>query len=821
MAQKFTITADLEALVGAIDFKRVQAAVITNLGEGAVVVDKTRKKLDLGIGPVPVDPDGSVTLNLLQTNATDTNVSGWRYWLEISAPEHAIGRKALRKEHPIHTLGPFAVTGPADLADLADQFDTPATSVVWRDAFVDEANRIAGMSADNARLAASMAGALSGVVNPSALSSWRAKLAAGVSAPKVVAIGDSITEGTLASAFTKTWPQQLQDRLRTLSATTGALGYVPATNSTGFAGPAVPATSSGAKLMGGWGLGGRALVLSEAGHHWTSAPTLCTKVRVRYGRTDTLGAGLKVEIDGVDQGVTLSSQATPSTDGHVWESPELPAGNHIVKITPAAVGFAGILNGVEFATATAAPVVFNAGHYGYKSADFLTTNMNMHWQSVTAVGADLAVVFIGANDILDGVAPATFVNRVSQMIAKIPASVPVLLLGGYLRTDLGGDPATHATTWAEYQAGLKGLATGRVAYLDLAPHWGTGAGLLSDGVHPNDAGMEKIADVVSAGVGPGVDSALRGPEGRQGLPGVNAVPAKAAVDTYASELLGEDSALAAGLNNAIDHWVNANSGAPSLVEVTITDGTEVTGLGTLNKWTVTAPVTLTLPEAVGGAGHLVHVDFLDRIAWPVGTEVHGDTEGLTEAWLSLVGDDGHWTVLVSSTGEGGLPEGMEYVPDIGELRLSTPVNWASISGREFHMSQGTEELITQVRLSSSGFSAHNYWMEDDDYNTGFSFDPYGLSASRGDVEVSLRFPEGGSSTILPEEGGMESPHTLATREWVQSQNPLPKSVAAVEDLSAHTTVGDGYSTFVVALGKPVWSLGATFVDASGTQVWPE
>lgn len=258
---------------------------------------------------------------------------------------------------------------------------------------------------------------------------------------------------------------------------------------------------------------------------------------------------------------------------------------------------------------------------------------------------------------------------------------------------------------------------------------------------------------------------------------------------------------------------------PSLETVTITDGTEVTEFGTLNKWTVTAPVTLTLPEVVEGVGHLVHVDFLDRITWPAGTEVHGDTAGLTEAWLSLVGDDGHWTVLVSSSGD-GLPEGMEYYPDTVALFLGDPnESVAIISVEGFQTVKTTEDTYTQVSLSPYGWETFHYPLVGGS-PTGFSLNPGGFMALRADASIGLDFSAGESYTTLPEEGAAGAPHTLATREWVESQTPLPKSVAAVGNLAGYTSVEDGHSTLVVALGKPVWSLGSTFVDAIGTQVWP-
>lgn len=150
MAQHFTLTANLKELMGGVDLTRVQAAVTSNLQPGAVVVDSTTKRLHLGTGPVQIAPDGTVTMRVLQTNATDTNASGWRYWLEVTAPEHALGRKALRAEKPIYRIGPFAATADGNIADQADQFDTPAATPTWRDGVVEQVEGLTSLAAAEA-----------------------------------------------------------------------------------------------------------------------------------------------------------------------------------------------------------------------------------------------------------------------------------------------------------------------------------------------------------------------------------------------------------------------------------------------------------------------------------------------------------------------------------------------------------------------------------------------------------------------------------------------------------------------------------------------
>lgn len=258
--------------------------------------------------------------------------------------------------------------------------------------------------------------------------------------------------------------------------------------------------------MGKWGLGGRAIMLNGPEDHVTYDPQEYNRVRVWYGKSDFVGGGLRVSVDGEDQGVTLDSNGgDSSSDGHYWNSPDLGPGSHVVEIT-AASDFVGILDGVEFFNGEdqAGVRVYNAGHYGYTSSRFLTPDMNMHWQHVAALDPDLTIVHLGTNDLYAGTSPADFLAEIDAIIAKIPARSSVLVVGGYLRGDYGlNDVKKHA--WAHMQTGLLARATGRVGYLDLAPRWpqlvpdgSTNGDLMSDLVHPSDAGMDEIARILAS-----------------------------------------------------------------------------------------------------------------------------------------------------------------------------------------------------------------------------------------------------------------------------------------------------------------------------------
>lgn len=477
--------------------------------------------------------------------------------------EYEVFLEVSRKGRKPQRLGPYykpapTVTTASPVATWPGESSVPAS---WMTQATAQLQKYVDTGAELVAGATGLLGALSGVRNPAALSSWHA-LDAGTNVKRVAVVaGDSILDGGLASSYTGTAPMRLQSRLRTALGVTGGVGYISAVESTeGAIVPDLPVTHQGTPVMWGHGLGGRSVIIGATDDHVTYAPQPCTKVRVYYGKTAAASGGMRVLIDGVDQGVTLSSvTAGANTGGHVWESPDLAPGTHAVKVVPYNSPFVGIVEGVEFINGdeAAGVRVYNGAHSGGGVDLYNSPGMAMHWQSVSAVDADVAIIMLGANDVASETA-ADFLAGMDAIIAKVAAPIPVLLVGCYLR----GDYNTEAgrAKWAQMQAGLRARATGRVAYLDLAPHWpelqadgSTSGGLMFDTppIHPNDAGMDKIATVLTAGLSTAITSPFIGPQGQQGLPGVNAIPAKAAVDAYNAQLIDEESETRDRLNAAI------------------------------------------------------------------------------------------------------------------------------------------------------------------------------------------------------------------------------------------------------------------------------
>jgi len=424
---------------------------------------------------------------------------------------------------------------------------------------------------------AKLSGALSGVYNGEALSRWFS-IDPKLRTKKLLILGDSISDGGLAGSYDDTYPNVLQRDLRRLEGVEGGAGYIPATPSTnGAIVPAPPNTRNGDAIMWSHGLGGRAMYLNAADEHVTYTAEQCTQVRVYYGKTTVAGGGLKVQIDGVDQGVTLSSVGQPpagggaavNSGGHVMAFGPLTPGPHTVKIVPSAPPFVGILEGVEFLNGDeeVGLRVYNGAHSGATVTEYLQTSMNLHWEAVKAIAPDAVVIFLGTNDIALRTV-AEFTAGIDQIIAKFDSHVSITLVGGYLRGDYNTE--TGRTKWAQMQKALRARAQGRVSYIDIAPHFpelvangSTSAGLMFDTppIHPNSAGMKKIAEVLAGVFSKAALRPFVGPPGKQGLPGVNAVPAKSAVDTYVTELLGESSTTRTLLASQIGQPTTAVGGA--------------------------------------------------------------------------------------------------------------------------------------------------------------------------------------------------------------------------------------------------------------------
>lgn len=141
MASTHTLTGNVHDLAGVpLSGTDIRVSVVTNLGDGEALVDKTTNRVHLGGKPASVDGTGMFTIDLIDTNATDLNVVGGTLEYQVQA-EYV--DKATR-QRPLWTSGWFPLTADANLADITTDVSPMA---------VQSASAFAQASADSAAAA--------------------------------------------------------------------------------------------------------------------------------------------------------------------------------------------------------------------------------------------------------------------------------------------------------------------------------------------------------------------------------------------------------------------------------------------------------------------------------------------------------------------------------------------------------------------------------------------------------------------------------------------------------------------------------------------
>ena len=365
------------------------------------------------------------------------------------------------------------------------------------------------------------------------LGKWLSATAARGSSPaKVLVLGDSISEGVIAGSptYQKRWTDLLQKQLRQALGLPLSSGYMPAYYADAIISD--DTTRGGAAASENnwqWGLGGKALTMpgttgDQATLTWPAQT--CTKVRIWYGKTNFLGGNFTVKVDGVDvtasgtlypggtaSGSIVACAAAAKAGGFYWESPTLTEASHTVVVTSATNGAQAVVNGAEFfqGDESTGVRVYDGAHSGAKASDYVRATMDAgHWQDVALLAPQLVLVNLGTND-ATSITASQFQTDLTALVAKIQANAPdatTVLVKGWR-------PGTVTqATWDEFNAAKDAVAdaTADVVTFDLAAEWPTlttdGAnnqGLMyeaTDPVHPNSAGHQRYADVMTNLIAP-------------------------------------------------------------------------------------------------------------------------------------------------------------------------------------------------------------------------------------------------------------------------------------------------------------------------------
>lgn len=361
------------------------------------------------------------------------------------------------------------------------------------------------------------------IVNWAGLANWYAAVNSRYYKPaKVMVMGDSISEGVITTTptYLNRWQYLLQQQLRAAfpvaDVLTPGVGYMPALYADTLIADDTTKTGTPGEILNQWGLGAKCVTVNPT--QTVAWPSItCDRIRVHYGKSGFLSGGGKVLVDGVDQGVTLSSVDTVNSDGYIWDSATLTSAAHVITLQ-GNTSNRFFADGVEFFTSArdlaSGIKVYDAAHSGANSTTMITAACDLgHWECVATLKPSLTIVMLGVND-WGSVTPSTFLANMTTLLGKIATangSTPysVLLVSTYkpVKTNGATDP-----DWYAYRDGLRAMATGNVAFYDLQPDWpllvpggSTNGGLMFETatpVHPNANGHARIADLMFAAVAP-------------------------------------------------------------------------------------------------------------------------------------------------------------------------------------------------------------------------------------------------------------------------------------------------------------------------------
>lgn len=334
-------------------------------------------------------------------------------------------------------------------------------------------------------------------VDQGALARWQAAVGdISTATADIVVVGDSITEGNNATTNANRWVELLGTGLVAAHGTQ-AMVYRSAGDGGGLA--SQPWTLTNGSMTTDYGLGRRARLMGA------SATASISVTGTGFSLVYVKGPGLGTFEYTVDGGAPTSIDTSNAQlmGGRFETVTGLSSGAHTVLVTRTAGTV--YLEGIIPKVGTGGFRIWEAGHGGYGVFEY-TDGPYEHWaDALTTIDPDLVVVMLGGPDYIYS-RPSTQVRtRMEQFITRLRSvtDASILILAEWR---LGGSN-TYAEPWANYVDQIADLVAddGDIAYLDLVPTFtpgyapaDPGDGLIDDGTHPNDTGMDVLADLVLA-----------------------------------------------------------------------------------------------------------------------------------------------------------------------------------------------------------------------------------------------------------------------------------------------------------------------------------
>lgn len=349
------------------------------------------------------------------------------------------------------------------------------------------------------------------------VSGWLAALANRhySAAATICMIGDSITAGNGATAWERSCPIMLQDRLNALYPSNGLATHgrgllIPLLPFSGLTPGYVTVTGTPDTVFGN-GFN-RATYDISAGGGCTLTYDLTGDQFYLYYANQPSGGSFTWQLDGGTVN-TVSTSAGSVADGQVIGIPGGAVGSsHTLVITWHSGGAVWIDGVLEYNGDTASGIqVFNCGNPGSATSDWVTQDFT----AIAALFPSVYVLELMGEDVEstppDSADPATakanMITIIEALIAaNATAGAPVptfVLLGAY---DITVD-GPFVAPWADYVAAMYEIEAARsdttVLALTARMPTATAGGLyFTDAIHPSDIGHSYIADLMAAFLGP-------------------------------------------------------------------------------------------------------------------------------------------------------------------------------------------------------------------------------------------------------------------------------------------------------------------------------
>jgi lysophospholipase L1-like esterase len=345
------------------------------------------------------------------------------------------------------------------------------------------------------------------------LTDWFTALGTGKA--QMLAIGDSITEGTGASTMALRWQTILQALLREYkgSLVGATFPYIAANPVTSVTGKPVVLAGTITRSNTFGGISGRSSNMSAGATETFTFTGDQFKVLYFMGSTT---AFMNIVIDGGAPTIfdTNSTRlAVPGNAAAVWTSPMLTLGTHTVVIsrdasTPVGTNTVVLGGMVTYSQDQSTGIrILDGGYHGANSGTGIDWN-HTGKNTVAAGGADLVAIAFGMNDVptngVGGTGSAQFKTNINSIISKLRAEG---LTKSYLLIGMYQGNSKYTADWTPYMTALSEIAAGdsKIAFLNLGLHMPAppnpynlagGLGLYADGLHPSDNGHSWMAQTI-------------------------------------------------------------------------------------------------------------------------------------------------------------------------------------------------------------------------------------------------------------------------------------------------------------------------------------